>query len=221
MNYESANGIFPPGQMKMATKPPWGITLFVCLLPYVEQQPLFNAWNFSYGYDNLYGSTSRSATRIAALLCVRPTSSRPIPCRTAPPRTSGTASPATAATAARRSHPFSAVTNDGIYTYTGPGSTAPGNTQVTIAFITDGLSNTLFYGERNHFDRNYDTFATPRAWTFFSQTMGMWGWWASSSGGYGLSDVAESTFAPINYLVPNPLRQPRRPDVEFRVHDDL
>ena len=31
--------------------------------------------------------------------------------------------------------------------------------------------------------------------------MGMWGWWASSSGGYGLSDVAESTFSPINYVV--------------------
>ena len=32
--------------------------------------------------------------------------------------------------------------------------------------------------------------------------MGMWGWWASSSGGYGLSDVAESTYSPINYKVP-------------------
>jgi prepilin-type processing-associated H-X9-DG protein len=32
--------------------------------------------------------------------------------------------------------------------------------------------------------------------------MGMWGWWASSSGGYGLSDVAESTYSPINYVVP-------------------
>ena len=70
-----------------------------------------------------------------------------------------------------------------------------------IAGVTDGLSNTLFFGERNHFDPNYDTFAPP-GWTFFSQTMGMWGWWASSSGGYGLSDVAMSTFSPINYVVP-------------------
>lgn len=29
----------------------------------------------------------------------------------------------------------------------------------------------------------------------------MWGWWASSSGGYGLSDVAESTYS-LNYQVP-------------------
>ena len=73
-----------------------------------------------------------------------------------------------------------------------------------ISGITDGLSNTLFFGERSHFDPNYDTFAPP-GWTFFSQTMGMWGWWASSSGGYGLSDVAESTYSPINYRVPDQL----------------
>jgi hypothetical protein len=35
----------------------------------------------------------------------------------------------------------------------------------------------------------------------FSQTMGVWSWRASSSGGYGLSDVAMSTYAPINYEV--------------------
>jgi prepilin-type N-terminal cleavage/methylation domain-containing protein/prepilin-type processing-associated H-X9-DG protein len=51
-----------------------------------------------------------------------------------------------------------------------------------------------------NFDPNYDTFALP-GWMFFSQTMGMWGWWASSSGGYALSDVAESTFSPINYQI--------------------
>ena len=101
--------------------------------------------------------------------------------------------------AGSQSHPFSAVTSDGIFFYTGPA--APTFYQVRISNVTDGLSNTLFFGERNHFDPNYDTFAAP-GWTFFSQTMGMWGWWASSSGGYGLSDVAESTYSPINYKVP-------------------
>jgi hypothetical protein len=72
---------------------------------------------------------------------------------------------------------------------------------VRIAAISDGLYNTFFFGERNHFDPNYDTFAPP-GWTFFSQTMGMWGWWESSSGGYGLSDVAMSTYASINYKIP-------------------
>ena len=107
---------------------------------------------------------------------------------------------------AAQSHPFSAVTSDGIFFYTGP--SAPTFYQVRIAAITDGLSNTLFFGERSHFDPNYDTFAPP-GWTFFSQTMGMWGWWASSSGGYGLSDVARArirrstTWSPISYGNPN------------------
>ncbi|MDR3639571.1 MAG: DUF1559 domain-containing protein [Isosphaeraceae bacterium] len=200
MNYESTNGVFPPGQMKMATKPPWGITLFVGLLPYVEQQPLYNAWNFSYGFDNLYGTTARSATLINALLCpadIIPTN--PVQNGTTSNEWYGITS--YGGNGGSQTHPFSAVTKDGVFTYTGPGSTAPGNTQVSIAAVVDGLSNTLFYGERSHFDPNYDSFATAGL-TFFSQTMGMWGWWASSSGGYALSDVALSTYAPINYTIP-------------------
>ena len=198
LNYESTHGIFPPGQMKMTTKPPWGITLYVNMLPFLEQQPLYNGWNFNYGYDNLYGTTARSATVISALLCpadIIPTN--PIQNGTTSNEWYGITS--YGGNAGSQSHPFNQVTSDGIFFYTGPA--APGFSQVTIASVTDGLSNTLFFGERSHYDPNYDTFATP-GWTFFSQTMGMWGWWASSSGGYGLSDVAESTYSPINYLVP-------------------
>ena len=198
LNYESTHGIFPPGQMKMTTKPPWGITLFVNMLPFLEQQPLYNGWNFNYGYDNLYGTTARSATVISALLCpadIIPTN--PIQNGTTSNEWYGITS--YGGNAGSQSHPFNQVTSDGIFFYTGPA--APGFSQVTIAGVTDGLSNTLFFGERSHYDPNYDTFSTP-GWTFFSQTMGMWGWWASSSGGYGLSDVAESTYAPINYVVP-------------------
>jgi prepilin-type N-terminal cleavage/methylation domain-containing protein/prepilin-type processing-associated H-X9-DG protein len=197
MNYESTNGIFPPGQMKLTTRPPSGVTVFVCLLPFMEQQPLYNLWNFNSLKDNLHGSTARSATVIGGLIC-------PADIIPANPIENGNTSnewygiTSYGGNAGSQSHPFSAVTSDGIFFYTGPA--APTFSQVRIAGITDGLSNTLFFGERSHFDQNYDTFAPP-GWTFFSQTMGMWGWWASSSGGYGLSDVAESTFSPINYTV--------------------
>ena len=100
MNYESTHGIFPPGQMKLTTKPPSGFTLFVNMLPFMEQQPLYNGWNFNYAYDNLYGTTARSATVISALLCPADIIPR-TRSRTAPPRTSGTGSPATAATPGR------------------------------------------------------------------------------------------------------------------------
>ena len=168
------------------------------LLPFMEQQPLYNGWNFNNGFDNLYGSTARSATIIGGLIC--PADIIPAnPIQNGTPRTSGTGSPATAATPgpsrtrSRRSLPTGSSST--------PARRPPPSSQVRISAVTDGLSNTLFFGERNHFDPNYDTFAAP-GWTFFSQTMGMWGWWASSSGGYGLSDVAESTYAPINYMVP-------------------
>jgi prepilin-type N-terminal cleavage/methylation domain-containing protein/prepilin-type processing-associated H-X9-DG protein len=196
LNYESTHGIFPPGQMKLTTRPPTGFTLFVNMLPFLEQQPLFSGWNFNDGTDNIYGTTARSATILSALLCpadIIPTN----------PVLNGTnewfAITSYGGNAGSQSHPFSAVTSDGIFFYTGPA--APTFSQVRIAGITDGLSNTLFFGERSHFDPNYDSFALP-GWTFFSQTMGMWGWWASASGGYGLSDVAESTYSPINYVVP-------------------
>jgi prepilin-type processing-associated H-X9-DG protein len=172
----------------------------VTFLPFLEQQPLYSGWNFNNGYDNIYGITARSATVINGLLCPADI------IQTNPVQNGSTSNEWYGITSyggndGSQSHPFSAVTNDGIYTYTGPGSTAPGNTQVGIAAVTDGLSNTLFYGERNHFDPNYDTFAAAGL-TFFQQTMGMWGWWALSSGGYALSDVAMSTYAPINYKIP-------------------
>jgi prepilin-type N-terminal cleavage/methylation domain-containing protein/prepilin-type processing-associated H-X9-DG protein len=43
MNYESSNGVFPPGEKGCC----WG-TWGVFILPYVEQAALYNAWN-SYG----------------------------------------------------------------------------------------------------------------------------------------------------------------------------
>ena len=39
------------------------------MLPFIEQQPLYNGWNFSNGFDNLYSSTVRSATILSCLLC--------------------------------------------------------------------------------------------------------------------------------------------------------
>lgn len=77
---------------------------------------------------------------------------------------------------------------------TGPAN--PGFSEVRIANVTDGVSNTLLFGERSHFDPNYDTFAAA-GWT--QQAMEQWGWWASASGQYGLSNVTLSTLAPINY----------------------
>ncbi len=77
-NYESANGSLPPGQKSCC----WG-TWLLFMLPYVEQQAMFNAWNF--GGDLIYlqmgsqydaplryageANTTVSAARINAYMC--------------------------------------------------------------------------------------------------------------------------------------------------------
>ncbi len=77
-NYESSNGSLPPGQKSCC----WG-TWLVFMMPHVEQQSLFNAWNF--GGDLVYlqmgsqydvplryngaANTTVSATRVNAFMC--------------------------------------------------------------------------------------------------------------------------------------------------------
>ncbi|WP_406693709.1 DUF1559 domain-containing protein [Singulisphaera sp. Ch08] len=77
-NYESVNGSLPPGQKSCC----WG-TWLVFMLPQVEQQALFNAWNFGgdlvyYQMGSAYdaplrysgaANTTVSATRVNAYMC--------------------------------------------------------------------------------------------------------------------------------------------------------
>ena len=97
------------------------------MLPFLEQQPLYNGWNFNYGFDNLYGTTARSATVLSALLCpadIIPTN--PIQNGTTSNEWYGITS--YGGNAGTQSHPFSAVTSDGIFFYTGPAA-APVSTR--------------------------------------------------------------------------------------------
>jgi prepilin-type N-terminal cleavage/methylation domain-containing protein/prepilin-type processing-associated H-X9-DG protein len=59
MNYESSNGSFPPGEKGCC----WG-TWHVFLLPFIEQQQLYNAWN-TYGSNNPSGGTLDNDFRYA------------------------------------------------------------------------------------------------------------------------------------------------------------
>jgi prepilin-type N-terminal cleavage/methylation domain-containing protein/prepilin-type processing-associated H-X9-DG protein len=59
LNYESANGSFPPGEKGCC----WG-TWGVFILPYVEQSALYNAWN-SYGSNVPSGGAYDSYLRYA------------------------------------------------------------------------------------------------------------------------------------------------------------
>ncbi len=77
-NYESANGCYPYGVALENIGPNglWGManwywpgsSMFVRMLPYLEQVPLFNAWNFSYICDDVQNTTVQG-TGLSTLRC--------------------------------------------------------------------------------------------------------------------------------------------------------
>lgn len=197
-NYESTHQIFPPGQMRMEfpAQPRFrGVPLFVHMLPFLDQQPLYDRWNFNDPLGNTEGTTANSATRIGILLCP----SDDIPEN---PILNGTnryyALTSYGGNGGSRSHPPAEFTSDGMFHATGPAAPA-GARQVRVADVRDGLSNTLMFGERDHFDPNYDTFYQA-GWVM--GPMGKWGWWAPSGGQFALTDITLSSFAPVNYRIP-------------------
>jgi prepilin-type N-terminal cleavage/methylation domain-containing protein/prepilin-type processing-associated H-X9-DG protein len=207
-NYLDISQVFPPGQMVLnfTTKPKFrGYTLFVYLLPYVEASNVYAQWDFNGNpCVNTTACPSTSAPT-AQLIPIYNCPSDPIPqnpfaSESAPPNCKcykyyGITS--YGGNGGTRSYPPSCETADGMYFRTGPAK--PQNPQVSIEMVQDGTSTTLFFGERNHVDANYDTFYAP-GWSI--DPMGGWGWWASTGGNYGGGDVTESSFSPINYACP-------------------
>jgi prepilin-type processing-associated H-X9-DG protein len=88
---------------------------------------------------------------------------------------------------------------DGMFFETGKNS-HPNNyqTPIRIKDIVDGASHTIMFGERNHLDQNFDSFA-DRNW---EQHLGEYGFWTGSCGNYALADVTLSSFVKINYQLP-------------------
>lgn len=197
-NYHETHEVFPAGQMRInfpVMPRVRGFSLFVYLLPYIEQKVLYNKWNFNDPLLNASPPLSNTANVIHTLVCPSDFIPRnPFPAGT---RTYGVTS--YGGNCGTQSHPPNAATADGMFFQTGPAT--PQNPQIRMEDVYDGSSSTLLFGERNHVDANYDTFA---ALGLTTEPMGAWGWWAPSGGAFGISDVTMSSFAPINYLIPFP-----------------
>ncbi len=208
-NYHGVMERFPPGvnQLVFATQPRFrGVTLFVYLAPYLEQDNLTRDWNLSDPLVNTQlpapGPQAKTATIVSVLLCPSdPIQENPI--------NSGSnrwySLTSYGGNGGTRSYDPSVATNDGVFHVIGPGSqTAPNGASIRMADITDGLSNTALFGERSHRDPNLDAAAAvvvpPPG--FFINPMGKIGWWANSGGRLAAGDVTMSAFAPINYRVP-------------------
>jgi type II secretory pathway pseudopilin PulG len=202
-NYHDAHEVFPPGQMRMIFVPTprvRGFSLFVYLLPYIEQANLYKKWDFNDPLLNTVSPDANTAQLIPNIVCPSDVIPRnPFPNGPAGPTTRVYGITSYGGNCGTQSHPPTAATADGMFFQTGPAT--PLNPQIRIGNVFDGTSSTLLFGERNHVDRNYDTFA---ALGLTTEPMGAWGWWAPSGGAFGISDVTMSSFAPINYKVPFP-----------------
>jgi prepilin-type N-terminal cleavage/methylation domain-containing protein len=209
-NYHGVHERFPPGvnQLTFPSPPRFrGVTLFVYLAPYMEQDNLTKDWNLIDPLQNTQlpapGPTAKTATLVPILLCPSDVIMGPNPVDAGSNRWYALTS--YGGNGGSRSYDPAAAANDGIFFVIGPGSqTALNGKPVKMGDVIDGLSNTALFGERSHLDPNNDAAAavvTPPSGQFVNP-MGKTGWWANSGGRLAAGDVTMSAFAPLNYRVP-------------------
>src|SRR5262245_6623342 len=164
-NFSDVNGRFPPGvhQLSFNGMPRFrGVTLFVKLLPFMEQAALAQGWDEEDPLNNTVGGmSSKTATKLQALLCPSDFI-KDNPIDTGSGRIYGLTS--YGGNGGSRSYDPQFATDDGIFFVIGPGSqTSPSGQAIRMAEVTDGLSNTTLFGERSHTDKNHDSFASSLA----------------------------------------------------------
>jgi prepilin-type N-terminal cleavage/methylation domain-containing protein/prepilin-type processing-associated H-X9-DG protein len=133
-NYHQAVGTFPMGNTiaysYVGTQTTWGtFSAHALLLPYLEQQPLYNACNFSWNIWYGTGSSINSTvwnTKVNAFIC---------------PSDNG------AGTSFINSYYGSFGTGTNPWSTQTNGLFAPEQTSVDIAGVTDGTSNTIMHVE--------------------------------------------------------------------------
>lgn len=210
-NYHNSAGVFPPAYLSgwNFTSPSVrkrGISLFVHLLPFLEMGSLYDRWDFSDPDNAFVGDLDSLAAKGPNLLCPsEPESENPLDYGSKhiqgvqmPPRHINVTSYCGNA-GTRSYHPDSGYLQaDGIFLMAGPDSQPAVNQKpVRMADISDGTSNTLFFGERSRWDPNYNTFAA-QGWDWDFRFYGNW----CGASRLVVSHVTLSSYSPINYSLP-------------------
>jgi prepilin-type N-terminal cleavage/methylation domain-containing protein/prepilin-type processing-associated H-X9-DG protein len=182
--YHDALQSFPPGFFRATG--PWlevrVYTLFVALLPHLEQDNLHRQWDYDRYGNNLGPYPTATASHVIPLTWC-PADYLPSPPvdqndMSTSPRHWGMIS--YGGNAGIRS--TAEQTRDGVFFEA---------SHVRLADVTDGTSNTLLLGERNHWDPMYDQLCPNDALITN-------GWWAYA----GTADVLLSAAVPLNYQAP-------------------
>ncbi len=227
MNFESTNRRFPSavnlqidpyyGQAMVAKfgpppDPTQSFSLPEALMTFIEQDNLqknliLNQLN-QYGimadsqYVNCVGSSSAGAQVIKILVC--PSDQLPSPPVTIYTDDSGNqfyfGMSSYGGNAGLRGVYWQYATQDGMFCL---------NSKVRIADVTDGTSNTLFYGERYHYDPVFDALQAANGGPLIT-TYGGWAW----ANPYAMEDHTLSAYSPINYMIP-----PGTPQMTYDLSD--
>lgn len=200
------------------------IGLFVYILPFIEQEPLRNRFDFTIPSTPLtpaeanslivlrnsqdasgnYTQNAPAATIVTVFLCpsdVIPANPLENAQSVGPSRWFALTS--YGGNGGTSSLPPAENSADGVFF-----QAAPGRAPVRLTDVPDGTSNTLFFGERSHVDPNYQSFVENGFVNLGPgiNTMAMWGWWAPSTGGFSISNRALSCANDprmrINYRIP-------------------
>lgn len=211
-HHHDARGNFPPGFVTIdagAGRFAGGTTLFVELLPYLEQQGRYQTWNYGDYRANVAGGLNAPvALVVPGLNCP----SDPLPRNPADWTDMGALYPDLAWASGYYSQ-TSYGGNGGTLSCTDGNFPAPSQdgvfhlgSRVRLADVSDGSSQTLLFGERSHRDPEYDR--ATSAWDPGYGPLGRWTSWAWAGNWDGsAAAVTLSTPVPINYRVP-PLSDP-------------
>jgi prepilin-type N-terminal cleavage/methylation domain-containing protein len=197
--YESSRREFPPGveQKSFPTSPVYrGSSLFVHVLPHIEEADVQQLWDFVDPFKNTSGGRSAlTATVLAVLVCP----SDVVDQNPVQDQSRWYALTSYGGNGGTRSYFPAEATVDGMFHTTGPASEPqPSQATVLVKDITDGTSHTLLFGERSHEDPNLEQFA-EKNWI---QSLKLWGWWGPSGARKAIGHVTMSATVPINYRIP-------------------
>lgn len=199
LSYESSQREFPPGveQAAFPVAPIYrGSSLFVHLLPYLEEQNIRRSWDFDDPVRNTVGGASAlTATIVEVFLCPADLIERN-PIQRSRAHYAITSYGGNGGT---RSYSPTMASVDGMFHTTGPASEPQVDQRCVLAKdIIDGSSHTLLFGERSHVDANHESFALA-GWT---ESLQSWGWWGPSGGRKSIGHVTMSALVPINFSIP-------------------
>jgi prepilin-type N-terminal cleavage/methylation domain-containing protein/prepilin-type processing-associated H-X9-DG protein len=207
--YQDTVLYYPPGVERPADSRQRQASLFVYLLPYLEQDNLFNQWDFTDPVANWTGGpTARAATVLNVFVC---------PADTLRPNPQDHGNNLFAALTSyggnggTRSMLPETATANGIFFETGTlARPYPGQKPIRLEDISDGTSNTILFGERYHRDGNWDSWLSapfvppPNPPMLAIEANGFW----APTGPTAIADVTLSGWVTINYGQPAPYVPP-------------